>query len=72
MVFQDFWRVLIFWTHIYILHIFKIKNDKKNHVKQKLIAMSKSDSLFLYTNIYMLKIHENNKKIVWESVCMGI
>ena len=34
--------------------------------------MSKSDSLFLYTNIYMLKIHENNKKIVWESVCMGI
>ena len=34
--------------------------------------MRKSDSLFLYTNIYMLTIHENNKKIVLKSVCMGI
>ena len=43
-----------FFGRIYILHIFKIKNDEKDHFIQKLIAMRKSDSLFLYTNIYML------------------
>ena len=54
-------------SYIFYTYLFRIKNDKKNHVIQKLIAMRNSDSLFLYTNIYMLKIHENNKKIVWES-----
>ena len=54
-------------AYIFYTYLCQIKNDKKNHVIQKLIAMRNSDSLFLYTNIYMLKIHENNKKIVWES-----
>ena len=62
-----------FFGRIYILHIFKIKNDEKDHFIQKLIAMRKSDSLFLYTNIYTcyksMKIIKRlyGKVFVWES-----